>query len=138
MRATMPRLHAKYIAERLRAASERPWGAEISGRLLSKAHDIASFAISEAARINHLSIKFRHVAFIEVRAVRKDPNLDVFAEPNDRDPAHANLVAYKIPEAHIMRSGVSPKISHDFVRELCSLIQVCDANDLSAIEMLRH
>jgi hypothetical protein len=138
VRANAPRFKAKYIEDRLEAPEQpRPWKREISGRLLSKANDIAERAVAEASRIGAESIKFRHVAYVAVATVRQDPNWDVFAEPKDDDLAHANLVVYNVPLAPEMTAGTHPKIGHELVRGLADHFQVCDATDLSPIEALR-
>jgi hypothetical protein len=133
-----PRLKARYVADRLELVGERPWKAEISGRLLSVADDIAGHAQAEAAAIGKEGIRFRYVAFIKVCGVRQDVNMDVYAEPTIKDPAHANLVAYQLPLANSLQDSAPRKVAHEFVKALCDLIQVCDAADLTPIEAVRH
>ena len=111
--------------------------AEISGRLLSIAADIAERAHAEAAAINKPGIRFRHVMYIKVSTVRQDPNWDVYAEPADDDPAHANMVAYSLANAQQLLP-TDDRISHDFVLGVAKAFEVCDASDLSPLEQLRR
>jgi hypothetical protein len=134
VRVTAPRLKAKYFANRLEFVTDRPWQAELSGRLLSLALDIAERAEKEA--LKHPSLRFRHVAYIGVVSVRQEQNWDVFAEPND-DQAHANLVAYNIEMAPVLEATAEPKISHAFIKGILDRVQVCEAANLEPLTILR-
>ncbi len=142
VRSKAPRLKEKYIENKLDFVIERPWEAEISGRLLSKAMDIRERA--DAAAAHSASLKFRQIAYVAVQKVRQDTNLDVYFEPNE-DPAHANLVVLKVPLAPPLsppvpdNSSANPvkKIAHEFVKNLAAMFLVCDANDLAPLEALR-
>lgn len=135
VRATAPRLKIKYVANRLEIVANRPWAAEISGRLLSMASDIEERATREA--LANPTLRFRHVAFIEVVSARQVQHWDVFAEPKDDDPAHANLIAYKIEMAPVMEANAEQKISHEFVKKIVDRMHVCDAANLDQLTRLR-
>ncbi len=136
MNAAAPRVKPRYIQNHLETVEGRPWSAEISGRLLSKAEDIEAAATAAATERNSVSIRFRHVMYVKVGVVRQDLNLNVFSEPN-ADPAHANLVAYTVPMAPEMTPALPPKPAHEFIKRIASLFLVCEADDLSPLEGLR-
>jgi hypothetical protein len=136
VRATSPPVKVSYLEKELQLVSGRQWEAEISGRLLSEANDIRERAIGAATARQSNSIKFRHVIYVKVSDVRKNDNLDVYAEPNE-DHAHANLVAKKMPEAPQITVQATPKVAHEIYRALAAILSVCDADDLSPVEKLR-
>jgi len=107
----------------------------MSGRILSRATDIEARARAAAAASG---LKFRHVMYSRVSAVRDNPDLDVFVEPLDDDAAHANFVAYRVPMAQELTPGHRPKMSQDFVRAVVMLFDVCDASDITPLERLRQ
>jgi hypothetical protein len=132
-----PRLKVKYLENCLELVTGRPWEAEISGRLLSLANDIREKADAEAARIGKPGIRFRHVAYIMVVSVRAGLNWDVYAEPNEDDEAHANLVAYQVRMAPVLSPDAHPKFEHEFLKIICDNMQICDESDLGPLEALR-
>jgi hypothetical protein len=76
--------------------------------------------------------------YVNVAAVRQDPNLNVYAEPKDNDPAHSNFVAMKVPMAPQMTDPPQPaKMAHEFAKKVAALFAVCDADDLAPLENLR-
>jgi hypothetical protein len=92
---------AKYIETRLCVPSElRPWGQELSGRVASRAASLSAFAITEAERLNQISIandrkpnaEFRGFYLGRVRDVQDIPHWDIYVEPTCGDAAHSNLV----------------------------------------------
>lgn len=117
----------------------RPWQAELSGRLLSTAVDIAERAHTAAAALgNPAAIRFRHVIYVSVAVVRRDSNLNVYAEPNCGDHAHANFVAMTVPMAPQMTTPPQPpKVAHEFAKRVAALFDVCNADDLAPLENLR-
>ena len=135
VRVSAPRLKAKYLTDKLEVVANRPWKAEISGRLLSLALDIAEFA--ERKSSDRPGLRFRHVAFVEVISVRQVREWDVYSEPKPDDQAHANLVAYKIEMAPVLNPHATQKISHEFVKSIVERIQVCDAENLEPLTKLR-
>jgi hypothetical protein len=142
LNATAPYVKPSYIRQTLARVEGRPWAGEISGRLLSRAFDIIERATAAAASAGTTpTIKFRHVIYVGVGAVR-GPNLDIFAEPTD-DEAHANFVVYTIPEAPQLPDVpqlthvVPTKISHEFLLSIAALFSVCPADDISPLEQLR-
>ncbi|QKD03351.1 hypothetical protein [Mesorhizobium loti] len=139
VRVDKPRLKAKYIEDRLLEVKDRPWTAEISGRLLSKAVDIEQKAVAEANKVNRPGIRFRAVAIAKVEAI-EDDYFDVFAEPKGYDPAHANIVLRQpMPTVMVepLDQRATPKVSHEFVKRLCDKFDVYDAVDVQKIEALR-
>lgn len=75
-------------------------------------------AVAHQQRARNLPIYLFHAS---VKKVRQQPGLDVLVEPTLDDPAHANLVAYKVPLAQGMVSGVPPKMSQDFAKAVVAL-----------------
>jgi hypothetical protein len=76
--------------------------------------------------------------YVNVAAVREDPNLNVYAEPTGTDPAHVNFVAMAVPMAPQMTVPPQPpKMAHEFTKNVAALFQVCDAADLTPLESLR-
>jgi len=110
----------------------------MSGRLLSLAYNIREKADEAAAHINRVGIYFRFVMFTRIDAVRADQNLDVCAEKTNDDPAHANLIAYKVQMAPALAPGQAPKMAHDFAQAIAAIFSVCDSADLTPIEQLRQ
>jgi hypothetical protein len=137
LRANEPRVKATYIANKFEKVADRPWAAEVSGRLLSEANDIAEKAEREAANACNPGIKFRHVIYIDVRVVRLINGFDVYAEPRDDDSAHANCVIRKIEFAPSLNVTAGPKFAHEPFKKLADLLKACDAANLSVIESLR-
>jgi len=109
----------------------------MSGRLLSKASDIVQFAQAAAGAAGRPpAIRFRNVIYTRVSLIRSDPNLNVFFEPTV-DPAHANLVAYRIPSAPQLHQNAATKQSEQFYLKIARMFEVCEAADVSPLENLR-
>lgn len=136
-RVEEPRLKAQYIQRKLEIVEDRPWKAEISGRLLSIAHDVEQKALEAAAAAASDSIKFRHVTSVQVATIRQNKSLDVIHEPKSDDPAHANIVAYDIPMAPLLNDLAVPKISQEFIKKLCDSFRVDDSDKLSPLINIR-
>lgn len=135
IRTKEPRVKVKYLENRLEEVAERPWTRELSGRILSKATNIEQSANQAAAA---QGMKFRHVIYVNVAAVRQLPEMDVFEEQTGEDPAHANLVAYRVPMAPILDPAQPAKISQEFMLRLVLACRVCDATNLQPLEQLRR
>ncbi|HJE25526.1 MAG TPA: hypothetical protein K8W01_17895 [Methylorubrum populi] len=136
-RVEEPRLKAQYIQRKLELVTDRPWQAEISGRLLSIANDVSEKAEAAANASESESIKFRHVASVAVATVRQNKLLDVVHEPKKDDPAHSNIVAYNVPMAPLLNDQAVPKVSQEFIKKLCDSFRVDDADNLTALHAMR-
>ncbi len=115
---------------------DRQWKAELSGRILSKAFDIRKKAEEAAIKVNSSTVRFREVAYAQVKPIRNIPFFDVFVEPVVDDDAHANLVITTLKTAPVL-SGSVEKVSVEDVIELAKIFNVCGASDLSPLESLR-
>jgi hypothetical protein len=131
------RVHANSLQKKILLTSTGPWAAELSGRLLSLATNIAAFAEEAAKRANSDSIKFRCVIYSKVATLRSDANVDVYRTPTTGDEAHADLVLYQVIYARKLDPSAADKLEHEQFRRLAAKLCVCPASDLRALETLR-
>jgi hypothetical protein len=136
---TAPKIDAARLAGLLKPVEGKSWSAEISGRALSLAVDIRTFANKRAA--TNISLKFRHLLDIAVTEVRKLSACDVYLTPNGEDPAHSDLT-YDGPI--IVNEIDSYTIPHDTLRTIAETLSkamtISDPNaagGLDRIEGLR-
>lgn len=135
VRSTPPRVKVKHLENKFEKVVGKPWEQELSGRMLTLAHNIRDMA--EAAATN-AGLRFRHLIYASVAVIRTNPNLDVFSEPVNGDDAHANFVIKQMPIAPPSRKPGDPKQPHEIFREIAQMLQVCDAADISHVEALRQ
>jgi hypothetical protein len=143
IRKTEPRMREGYIRNKLTPVQDRPWQAEISGRLLSLAFDWQLVAIREAHLIGQQHIKFRGVAFVDEADLLADgpPNFCVQPDSICRDWAHANLVAWRAPLAEIDPDAPErpQRISQETARALAKALKLAETNDdFAALETKRR
>lgn len=135
------RVRDTYIAREFDPTSptaERPWEAELSGRLLSKSANIREFAEEVAARFNNPGIKFRAVLHAKVADLRAN-GWDVWDDPTDDDPAHAVLTVPQLnpvpvlPSAPPMPAGAM-RIDQKLVHAIAERLSLTEAQDIHALE----
>jgi len=138
LKATDPRVKARYLQDRFDRVDDKPWTYELSGRALSLALDIRERADQKAIELGGPpQFRFHHAIYGEVKAFKAHGNLAVYIEPTD-DPAHSNLVILREPDAVQYLQDAAPKESHDIYRQIAALFKVCDAGDLAPLESLRR
>lgn len=125
------RVKARYMQDRIDEVNddpERPWEAEISGRLLSDCDGIAGFATDKAAALGGPpSFRLRAVAAVSVKRLRAG-GFDVLLDPVPGDPAHAVLTIPGL-ERVADKDGGEPAISQELVRKLVGLLTVYVGDD---------
>ena len=134
------RITEAYIRRYLEPVSNRPWQAEISGRLLSLAFDWRSVAAREVRRIGQDHFRFRGMAYVDVATLRTaSQNFDVLRSGTFLDWAHANLVAWNAPLAEADPGViVRPRVSADVTRSLAGILTVVILqHQLDALEQRR-
>lgn len=140
------KIRPKYLENKFEDVTGKPWASELSGRALSLAKDIREKADSIATSLNNppgsSGFRFRHLSYSSVKKLRDEGNgaFDIYIEPTEEDPAHANLVIInKISPPIILNSAADAKQGHEIYRRLAeNFISVCGAEDISAIEALRQ
>lgn len=136
VRAEAPRVKIKYLEEKFEAVTDRPWAAELSGRLLSMAFNIKEVAELAARNVGSQSIKFRHVIYASVSVLRDIECVDVYHEPTE-DAAHANCVLVGDVFVVPLDATSQQKIAHEPLRRLANVLQCCDAENIAVLEQLR-
>lgn len=149
------RIRAKYLENKFKDVTGKPWASELSGRALSLAKDIREKAELAATCLNkppeRTGFRFRHLAYASVKKLREegDGDVDVYLEPTkkedlkptqEEDPAHANLVIiHQLSPPISLSPKADPKQGHEIFRRLAeNFIKVCDEQHISEVEALRQ
>ncbi len=135
------RVRDTYVGERFDPTSptaERPWEAELSGRLLSKSPNIRGFAETVATAINKPGIKFRAVIHAKVADLRAK-GCDVWDDPTDDDPAHAVLTIAQMNVVRVLASAPpmppeARRIDQEIIRVIAAQLNLTEAQDIQALE----
>jgi hypothetical protein len=140
IRTTEPRIRDGYLAKELVPVKDKPWQAEISGRLLSLAFDWRDAAAREERLIGQSHIRFRGMAFVDTSDLLAagPPNFSVLADATLWDWAHANLVAWRAPLAEVDADAPErpERVSQEVARSLARLLKLAETqgqlNDLES------
>lgn len=129
-----PRVRPRYLQNQIDPVANDPakgWEAEISGRLLSIAANIAKFAEGAAnAAGGPPNLRFRAAAFATVAAIRAG-GFEVHEDPIPGDDAHA---VFTIAHLEFAPGSSDSKqvIKHELLLSIAGLLQLCVKREISS------